>query len=1213
MSKAKYKQILDERMKEARKGGSTFSEDDVAIITIDLSKEDDRKLLQGYVEAHNKGEKNAKGSFNDYLQALHPEIPKGKVVVAEIKGNNDGICLGKISEDMKPPFQAYSLRRRQYIDINRTIDINGADFTGCRLVQVDFYGTVQNVSLRDCVFEELTFTRPKLESVDFRGTKLKKRSFEDMYAGGEVKDIALGFDNPTAVQRLDLFRVDDVSAKWDIYNEDKVLAELKVGKEKALKSFYSKMGWKSWAKSFAFELSETQQKELKAIEEPWNNKIKERKRILRKQGKFAVKFQTPLLDPTYTPKQSVQRADAIKVLLQVTRRDLEEYLAGDKALSLNDFIAKKRQDEIDEIQIDNPARQVVPIATIRKGEDISGMNFAGCDLRGVNFSYCDATGSKFDRALLDGSCLEGAVLNKASFKEALMNDCNMIGMKANGADFTKAVMIRSQLACSECRKAHFDEAVLCSSDLTMADLEGAVIAESNATKADMEKVNMRYVDAKHAILREAILTEAILDHANFSGAHLEEASLIGASACEANFEGAFMDKIHAQRADFRKTFMQDVSAIGADFTEADFTELKRATQANFSHAIFDGAKIISANFKEAILNDVSAVGTNFYNACLEAVQAERIDLREAIMKKVDARRANFEGAMMQKAQAFEANFEDACLEKAKLEGSIFTGANFTGASLKGSDVRGACFMYANLEKANVEDILYDARTLLIDANLKGIIGDHKTVEALKNLRKEQAAQIGTLFGASRYARCKTEDNTNDRYKCQQLGALVLSAAVGGAGYTLAGPLAGIGAGLLIALISEGVLESIKEHSFADIGYLNNSLGDRLAEVGAIAMAAGVEAGHGAIDGAVAGLICSSAGVATGTVSTILGVGTGLVGLKYAYEGHKTGSLRKKIIGWTLTAIGTISTLLGISSLSASFSTIAYATIGGAALRGFGGMASAASKLWSYEKDEDGKKVSGSSPEEIYREEIESAKRLVQKLWPPTIRKILLGCTLAATAIGVTFAAVPFIPFLGGIAIMELITLASALPAAGLSGFVVGYVYDKAITDAIFKINPATYLLNKGLESANTLKEKGSKALAHIQEKGISGLTQDAIELAGTAKNATQDMIGTAIDKGSQSLSKLREKGIRGVVQDAVELADTTQKATRKMTSSAAKKGRKVATKLKETGKAVGKKAQNTIKSIIEKGKERANTSKAKSEELRKSAALTEQGEKDKRS
>ena len=67
-----------------------------------------------------------------------------------------------------------------------------------------------------------------------------------------------------------------------------------------------------------------------------------------------------------------------------------------------------------------------------------------------------------------------------------------------------------------------------------------------------------------------------------------------------------------------------------------------------------------------------------------------------------------------------------------------------------------------------------------------------------------------------------------------LGEGVLSAAVGGgAGFVAGGPFAGFTAATVAALISSRGLEAMQKHMFVESGYVNNALGDRLAEIGAV--------------------------------------------------------------------------------------------------------------------------------------------------------------------------------------------------------------------------------------------------------------------------------------------------------------------------------------------------------------------------------------------
>ena len=1006
------------------------------IIKIDLKSREARSLLEKYVEEHKKqdGEEIARGSFNDFLKQ-HDQFKKrckNKVVVAEITGS-----LGFDNED-------------EYSDSN--IHIDGGNFTGCRFKNVKFH-EIRDVSLRDCVFEKVLIKGGQSSNVDLRGTRLDNLTFFDWSPNNSLKEIQLGFADPNAVQDKGVFALIDRNAEGLQIMHAEGPIERKESKEiKAyLEDQRKKRGWAEWFSNTGpnpklwgtylwnnEDLSTEQQEYISSITEKYDRQREEIRLQARRDN--PIRFSNPSLDPTYIPNQSPKEANAIRVPLKATKEDLEEYLASARETSFNDFIADKHEHKLNEISAESGERIVIPVADL-SGENLSRMDLSELNLSGVNFSYCNMKECILTKSSLKGSCLEGSNLTKANLEETELTDCNMIGITAKEAHFEKAIMIRTQMNYAELEGAHFEGAVGYLSCLVGSNMEHACLRETDMRRSDLQHVNLRYVDAQYADMRGANLSRAVADHANFAHANLSGAIAEQFSAQEANLEETVMDGIQAHFADLRKAKLSKVKAKGADFSSADLREIQ-ATDANFEKAILRKADVAFANFEKAILKDVKAQEANFQEAVLKDIEAERIDISRAVLDKANLESAKMHKAVMEDISARKTKFKKAFLKEANLKRAILVGADFRSANLSAAEAQGAAFVAANLEGATVRKMKTDPSTLLIDANLRGLVGDKKTIEGIKALQNEQHLLHKQWFGKSRYGFCtKNKDGSNDRFKCQRLGAAVLSSALGGgAGVALAGPLAGIQTAAIATLINDQVLLATKEHYFNDLGYINNSLGDRLAEVGAVALSMGVNAADRAIDGAVAGLVCSVSGVVQGVALTTVGVGTTLGGLQLSMDGIKEQSRWKKITGAILTGVGAIASFFGISSLGASLNTIALGTAIGGITGGLWAGVSAAKRLYQYN---DKIPNVGARPEHIYRESIVQAKGIWRKI-VPTMKKVLLGIALAVASAAATVAAVKSLPIIGAIGIAKSLIAAHAAVIAATAGFFVGYLYDDKI-------------------------------------------------------------------------------------------------------------------------------------------------------------------------
>ncbi|NRA73593.1 MAG: pentapeptide repeat-containing protein [Rickettsiales bacterium] len=1042
-------------------------EQNTEIIPIDLSVPSSRRILGQYMT---KKKKVKDLSFNDFL-SQHEDFKskcKGKVVVAEITGGKDGVVLGYRANETYGESFKYS---------EDEVSIDGGDFTGCRFSKVELH-EMKNVSLRDALFDQVSVIGGRLSNVDFRGSDFSKCEFIDYSRESALRGVQLGLASPDKVQDKGVFElVDNANLDHAKMNIDTKLEKQQLTDIQAEIQKYVDENWKYYAVVGAYKPSRWNitytkkdlpvdlQERISKIEEKYKG-IREEE-IAKSSKKCATRFVDPILDPTYTPNQSAERASAVKVSLKATKADLQEYIASKPTISFNDFIAKKNATEIQAQKEANPGKMVVAVADLSK-QDISGMDLSKLDLSGVNLAYANMQNCVLNEANLQGSCLEGADLTEAKLREATLMDANMIGSTVSRADFEKANMIRVRGHAADFKEANMNAVVGYRSIFTGANMESAKLRGADMRKSDLERVNLRYVDAQYAKLQGAKLSHAVAYRANLAHADLSDTVAEHFSAQEAKLESAVMDGMRAAHADFKKSSLDKVSAKGADFSYADLKEIK-AKHANFEKSVLDRVDAKLADFESAILTDEKAREADLKDATLKDIEGERIDISGAVIEKADFEGAKMREAVMEDVQARGASFKKAFLEKAKLAKGSFVGTNFQGANLSSTDAKSAAFLGADFEGANVSHMETDPSTILLDANLTGIIGDKETVAGLRAQKEEQQALEKQWFGRSRYGVPKVGER-EDRFKCQRLGAAVLSAAIGGGtGTVLAGPLAGVSAATLSVLVSDKVLTATKDQYFGDLGYVNNALGDRLAEVGAIAMSMGVGAADRAIDGAAAGLVCSFAGVAQGAALTAVGVGTTLGGAKLAISGVKKQSRWRKITGAVLGGVGAVATFFGASSMGASLSTVAYGAAAGAAIGGAWAGVDTAKRLYEYDdKKYTDKNPVGARPEHIYQESITRAKGIWRKIMP-TMRKVVIGLALATIAVGLTAAAIyaaPAIPFIAGGALAVKATLATAGMTAAAGGFIGGYLYD----DKIVSILPKRFRGDKKVEKKQEIQQ-----------------------------------------------------------------------------------------------------------------------------------------------
>jgi len=1044
-------------MKESNKFIKHLEELEAATVfhPVDLDTPEGQELVKEYVVEHGAGNKpEAAGSFNEFLEAKFKEDYEGKIVVAEITGRNYGLGHSELAES-EVDFK--------YGDDLRDIDISGCDFTGTQFTGVKLF-SLHNVSLRDCAFEGVLMNFVDASGMDLRGSTMEECSFVGEYEDSEIQEALLPFADPQRAQELGVFELYSSRkfAKLKDAEFAKLDAEAEAKKqEKIYQAEKKRKGWVEWSTGgrhgrgeFSLEdYTEEGRQQIKKIEDDY--KYFKAKALNKLKRQCKIRLQKPDCDPTYTPNQTPEQASAKRIYIPVTKEDLEEYKKSNTKKSFNEVVAEMYKEM---------APGTDPTAVIIAdfgGADLSGMDLHSLDLNGVNCAYCKMEGCYLKGANLRGACLEGSTFDsKTSFQEANLVDANMVGASGEGVNFHKAVMIRTRMQCARLPKAKMEHAQMYAVNGTRADLSHSDMQHVDARKAKLGGAIMQSVDARHAKMQGANLTKAVIRRADFEKANLDGAVMTRIIGEGANLKGATMRNVHAELANFRKAILEEIVANGGNFTGADFEEVQ-AKKAELTGAILEGANAQMADFSEARLEDVKAARANFTRACLEDVKAARIDLRDAAMTRVRAAGADFSKASMQRVEAWKADFTDAVMSHAHLEEANFTAASLKRAALDHAKAKGTKFIATDLGGADVRYIEINDTTLLLDANLRETIG----AEALIKLQEQQHKLKTQWFGRSRYGYCEPNaDKTNDRFKCQRLGGAVLSAAIGaGAEFAAGGPFGGMGGAAVGAFVGVRALEAIQQGYYEDLGYINNQLGDKLAEIGAIAMATGIGAADHAIDGAAAGLVCASAGAVTGAVTTVAGGAAIAGGAGLLWSGYTKQSRIRKIAGGILTGVGAVTAYVGLSTLSASITTVGYGVAIGAAYGATTALVSNAKRLWNYKDGADGT-YEGARPEDIYRESLIRGQKVLRKIIP-TVQKLAIGLALA-----VAFAATAYLlgttvlPVWG---LAKLFAVGNAMITAGTAGFLGGYLYNEKIIAATKyvgrKIAPAALHAKMGLK------------------------------------------------------------------------------------------------------------------------------------------------------
>ncbi len=531
------------------------------------------------------------------------------------------------------------------------------------------------------------------------------------------------------------------------------------------------------------------------------------------------------------------------------------------------------------------------------------------------------------------------------------------------------------------------------------------------------------------------MLEGDFSHADFSQAQMEQID-----ASKAKLEEAVLEEANLRYADLRGALLNKIKAKGVNLSDADL-ESAKLELAKLSNAIMDGANARYADFKDATLQDVHAHQADFYHAVMERIRGERLDVSGAILNEINLKNSNLTEAVLENIEAYKADFREATLKKVNAKFAEMVACDFSDAIARNMDISGAKFPMSHMERTDLTGVIFDPDTLLLDVNFRDAIG----ADALKELQENQHLVKTQLFGRSEYGYCKSnDDGTNDRFKCQRIGAAILSSVIGaGAGYTLSGPFTGIAGSVAAGIISDQALHAVKNGYFREQGYISNQLGDKLAELGAVAISAGagsLDAGVNTIP--VAATLCAATGLISPSSigATVGGALSTYAGINILKSGFTEQSYTKKIIGATLTGLGVIATSVGLSSLANGFNTFAGTVLCVAAAGGIHGGIFAYKQL----RDYDEKKHTGMRPEEVYTLSVHKAEESFKKIWS-TKNKLICGIVFAALAVGVILALNTLSITIGYSLAVNAVILANTAFAAGTLGFTCGYIFDEKLS------------------------------------------------------------------------------------------------------------------------------------------------------------------------
>jgi uncharacterized protein YjbI with pentapeptide repeats len=282
-------------------------------------------------------------------------------------------------------------------------------------------------------------------------------------------------------------------------------------------------------------------------------------------------------------------------------------------------------------------------ALLARGGSLAGLDLTGADLSSLNLRGHDLSGATCEDASFAGAALDGATLSEcvlsaadfggASLRGAVLERADLTGARLAGADFSEATLTEATLAKCFAAEVSFRAVKAEGADFSGAMLrdcafQGALLTGADFTLAHVERADFTEATLDDARMQEAWAAEVVLDRASLQDFRAESADLKGARVSDAKADGSLWQ---ASRLD------------GARF---DGSSLKEAL---FSRAVLDGASFarvtaVEADFRRARMLRVGMLRANLMKARFAGAELAGSDLRGANLYEAELREAKVDGA-----------------------------------------------------------------------------------------------------------------------------------------------------------------------------------------------------------------------------------------------------------------------------------------------------------------------------------------------------------------------------------------------------------------------------------------------------------------------------------------------------------------------------------------------------------------------------------------
>lgn len=275
----------------------------------------------------------------------------------------------------------------------------------------------------------------------------------------------------------------------------------------------------------------------------------------------------------------------------------------------------------------NLNRAVLAHASLRgaslTGARLQGANLGGGELQEVHFDGADLTGAILGKARLTGASLQHATLLRADLMGAVFADTDLSGARLDGLSFIECDLRGVRLSGASLKKCNFVKTDVRAVDFSGADLGEAVLIGVRAAGAQFHKASM---------VKTRIIENSDMDHASFTESVLTEANLRGACLIGCDFSGAAADRADFSGCDLRGANLYRIVARDAMWVKARLNQAILVS-ANLMKGVLRNADLYGADLRGANLFgvDLSRAGTDAATDFSEALmkRAQMLPARDA--------------------------------------------------------------------------------------------------------------------------------------------------------------------------------------------------------------------------------------------------------------------------------------------------------------------------------------------------------------------------------------------------------------------------------------------------------------------------------------------------------------------------------------------------------------------------------------------------------